>query len=103
MEIEMRAESNRDYNRSDLQSVSNRDQIPDGNISSDQRDHHTHDRKKRGNFLLRQELRSYTPECNPTVGIIFNAIVTLIFLGLGFPMTILSEGMQEYQIDYTGW
>jgi hypothetical protein len=60
-------------------------------------------KKKRGNFLLRQELKSYTPECNPTCGIIFNIVTLLVFAGLGVPMIIFSESVKEYQIDYTKW
>jgi hypothetical protein len=95
MELEMKITSNRE-NRSNIQ-YSNKD-------TPDQLDHKERvERKKRGNFLLRQELSSFTPDCNPTVAIVFNVIVTLVFLGLGFPMILLSEGIKEYQFDYTGW
>ena len=59
--------------------------------------------KKRGNFLFRQELKSYTPECNPTCAIIFNVFTMLIFLALGLPILVYSNSIQEYEINYTDW
>jgi hypothetical protein len=60
-------------------------------------------RKKRGNFLLRQELKSYTPECNPTCGIIFNISIMFVFLALGIPIILFSEQIVEIKKDYTKW
>jgi hypothetical protein len=72
-------------------------------LHSDQNNHIPTEKKKRGNFLFRQELHSFTPECNPTFGIIFNSIAILFFLGLGLPTIILAEANKEYEINYSGW
>jgi hypothetical protein len=57
----------------------------------------------RGNFILRQELNSYTPECNPKCGIIFNIVLALIFIGAGIPIILLANNTHEHIITYTNW
>lgn len=60
-------------------------------------------RPLRGNFIFRQELKSYTPECNSKCGIICNSFLVLIFLSIGLPIVFLSHKIKEYEIDYTYW
>jgi hypothetical protein len=59
--------------------------------------------KKRGNFIVRQELKSYTPECNPRCVIIFNSILILIFCAAGVPIVMFSQSEINYHFDYTDW
>jgi hypothetical protein len=59
--------------------------------------------KKRGNFILRQELRSYTPECNSRCGIIFNLVLLFVFLAAGIPIIYYSKQVVEYIEVYTDW
>jgi len=56
---------------------------------------------KRGNFILRQDLDSYTPECNPKNGILLNLLLLSIFLGAGIPLTYFSNQVIEIKIPYT--
>jgi hypothetical protein len=56
---------------------------------------------KRGNFILRQELNSYNPECNPKCGIIVNTFFTLLFLTIGAPIVYLSKKTIEFKLPYT--
>ena len=56
---------------------------------------------KRGNFILRQELKSYTPECNAKCGIISNFIFMICCLSIGIPSVIYSKQHKEIKIDYT--
>ena len=58
---------------------------------------------KRGNFVLRQELNSYTPECSAKCGIIFNSFLMVIFILAGVPIIICSNSIKEYKIDYSDW
>ena len=58
-------------------------------------------KKKRGNFILRQEINSYTPSCNPKCGIISNFIFMICCLGIGIPQVIYSKKYLEYKINYT--
>jgi hypothetical protein len=55
----------------------------------------------RGNYILRQELNSYTPECNPVCGIIFNSFIFIIFIAIGIVFTYFGELVQELKFDYT--
>ena len=56
---------------------------------------------KRGNFILRQELNSYNPECTPKCGMILNTILTLLFLSIGIPIVYLSKKTLEFKLPYT--
>lgn len=58
---------------------------------------------KRGNFIVRQELSSYTLECNAKCGMIFNMCLIILFLLVGIPIIILSNNTIEYEIPYTDW
>ena len=40
-------------------------------------------REKRGNFIFRQELKSFTPECNAKNALCCNFILVIIFAGAG--------------------
>ena len=57
----------------------------------------------RGNFVLRQELNSYTPECNTKCGIIFNLFLMIFFLAAGVPILVSSHQSEEYYFNYTNW
>ena len=46
---------------------------------------------KRSNFILRQELKSYTPESNAKCGIISNFIFMICCLSIGIPSVIYSK------------
>ncbi len=59
--------------------------------------------QQRGNFILRQELKSYTPECNAKCGIIFNSILMLLFICSGIPILVSSNQSEEYSFKYTNW
>jgi len=59
--------------------------------------------KLRGNFILRQELKSYTPECNTKCGIILNLILMIFFLAAGIPIIVSSNQSEEYYFNYTNW
>lgn len=58
-------------------------------------------RPKRGNFILRQELNAYNPECSPKCGIIFNTFLLVITFSLGIPIIFLSRNTVEFTIPYT--
>ena len=58
-------------------------------------------REKRGNFILRQELNSYNPECNPKCGMIFNLVLTLLFFSVGLPIIFMGKMSIEYRLPYT--
>jgi hypothetical protein len=56
--------------------------------------------KKRGNFILRQELKSFTPGCGPRTSIFCNLLVVLVFCLVGFPIIMLKKNIKEYKISY---
>ena len=56
---------------------------------------------KRGNFILRQELKNYTPECNAKCGIISNFVFMICCLSIGIPLIIYSKNHNEFILDYT--
>lgn len=58
---------------------------------------------KRGNYVLRQELVSYTQECNPKCGVICNIFLTIIFLVVGLPILLMTQNQKEYLFKYTDW
>ena len=57
--------------------------------------------QKRGNFILRQEINSYTPSFNVRCGIITNLVFLIVAVGLGTPMIILANNTNEIRIEYT--
>jgi len=57
----------------------------------------------RGNFILRQELASYTQECNPKCGIICNICLIILFLASGLPVIFWTKNDIEYRQTYTDW
>lgn len=61
------------------------------------------EKKKRGNFIFRQELSSYTPECNPKCGIIFNLILFSILSSIGLFSYFKTKNIFEFKYDYTNW
>ncbi len=58
---------------------------------------------KRGNFILRQELISYTQECSPKFGIICNISLMILFLAAGLPIILLTQNEIEFKQVYTDW
>ena len=56
---------------------------------------------KRGNFILRQELRKINPECSPKCGILVNSVLMVLLLSLGVTILIMSQNILEYKIPYT--
>jgi hypothetical protein len=59
--------------------------------------------KKRGNFLLRQDISNLTLECNFTTAITCNIVLFIIFLILGFPIYNSAARSIEYSLDYSNW
>ena len=59
--------------------------------------------KQRGNFILRQELNDYTPECSIKFAIIFNSILCAVFLILGIPIVLSSENTVKTITQYDAW
>ncbi len=59
--------------------------------------------KKRGNFILRQELKDYTPECNYKCSIFINVLFSIIFLSIGTPIILSSENILETKVQYDTW
>jgi hypothetical protein len=59
--------------------------------------------KKRGNKILRQELESYTFECNPKCAIIFNLSLVFILLATGVPIILLTKDLKEFKFPYSNW
>ena len=51
--------------------------------------------------LLRQELKSYTPECNAKCSIIIDLIVMVSSLSIGIILIYYSKKNTEIEIDYT--
>lgn len=68
-------------------------------------DHNTKKKllKTRGNFILRQEIKSYTPECNAICGIISNLLIALACIAVGIPSVYFSDKAREYTVEYTKW
>lgn len=58
--------------------------------------------KKRGNWLLRQEIKDYTPECTPKFIFFFHLIFGIICLGFGIPIAIKKKS-SYYEIQYDNW
>lgn len=59
--------------------------------------------KERGNFIMRQELKSYTPECSALCGIISNLIIALACIVVGVPSVYYADRVVEYSVEYTKW
>jgi hypothetical protein len=59
--------------------------------------------KKRGNFILRQELKDYTIECTSKVSIFFNILLFLLFMVFGVPIVMSSENIMTTQVRYDRW
>lgn len=57
--------------------------------------------KKRGHFLLRQELNDYTPHLDSKCSLIFMLIVSLGFGGLSFLIFTTVEKSKFYSSDYS--
>jgi hypothetical protein len=58
---------------------------------------------KRGNFILRQELRDYTVECSSKIAIIFNLLLFMLFMMFGVPIVLSSENILVTTVRYDIW
>jgi hypothetical protein len=75
-----------------------------GKVESVIKDYSEIDRsKKRGNFILRQELKNWTIKCSLRFSMIFNFILLFIFFSFGFYISVSSGKVTEYVIQYDGW
>ena len=59
--------------------------------------------KKRGNFILRQELTNLTPECSLKLAIICNSILALLFAAVGAPIIYSRNTTVQYEVEYDVW
>lgn len=59
--------------------------------------------KRRGNFILRQELKDYTLECTSKVSIFINILLFLIFMVFGVPIVLSSENIMYIKVRYDRW
>ena len=57
--------------------------------------------KKRGNFLLRQELKNLTLEPTPLCSMLCNLIVGIIFLSVISPLLKSADDYISYKVEYT--
>ncbi len=57
--------------------------------------------KKRGNFILRQELNNLTLEITPLCSFIFNLSIAILFIIITIPMNKSASKFQEYSTEYT--
>lgn len=71
--------------------------------SSSLKSHSNRDSKPllRGNIVLRQELKSYTPNCNIKFAIFSYVILIILFLAFGLPILIISSKIIEVSMDFT--
>lgn len=59
--------------------------------------------KKRGNFILRQELKNLTIECSIKCSIICNTLMFFVFIIFAIPIIISSNSSIQISLDYTDW
>jgi hypothetical protein len=59
--------------------------------------------RKRGNFILRQELKNLTPEFSLKCSIICNVSMSIIFFIFAIPILTSAKNSIEYSVDYTNW
>lgn len=59
--------------------------------------------KKKPHIILRQELKSLTPNCNIKCAVICNLILIIIFVCFGVPIIVSANSVIEYPVDYTNW
>ena len=57
--------------------------------------------KKRGNFILRQELSNLTLEITPLCSFVFNLSIAILFIIITIPMNKSATKFQEYSSEYT--
>ncbi len=58
---------------------------------------------KRGNFILRQELRDFKREFSIKCSITTNLLIFGLFMLVGIPIIIESKNLLKTQIEYQGW
>jgi hypothetical protein len=59
--------------------------------------------EKRGNFILRQELTTLTPDCNVKCSIICNLVLMIIFFVFGGSIIGSANSVVEVVTEYTNW
>jgi|LauGreDrversion4_2_1035121.scaffolds.fasta_scaffold606822_1 hypothetical protein len=59
--------------------------------------------EKRGNFILRQELTTLTPDCNVKCSLICNLILMIIFFVFGGSIIGSANSVVEVVTEYTNW
>ena len=57
----------------------------------------------RGNFILRQELTTLTPDCNIKCSIICNLTLMVLFLIFGGSIVGSANSIIEVVTEYTNW
>jgi hypothetical protein len=58
---------------------------------------------KRGNFILRQEIKSLTIFCSVKVSILINLFLFIIFISLGIYIIELSNNIKVSYLKYDNW
>jgi hypothetical protein len=59
--------------------------------------------RKRGNFLLRQEIKSWTIECSTKVSLYLNLVLFLIFMFFGVYIAVIASNIIEVELKYDKW
>jgi hypothetical protein len=59
--------------------------------------------QKRGNFILRQELSTLTPDCNVKCSIICNTVLMVVFFMFGGSIVGSANSVIETVSEYTNW
>jgi hypothetical protein len=72
-------------------------------VSKIQENAFPHKSDKLMDIILRQEMESFTPNCNVKCAIICNLILIVLFIVLGASIIASSNGIIEYSVDYTNW
>ena len=54
-------------------------------------------------IILRQQLSSFTPNCNFKCAAIYNSLLICLFITLGIPIIVQGNSVIENSIDYTNW
>jgi hypothetical protein len=66
-------------------------------------DQNSEEVEKRGNFILRQELKTLTPDCNVKCSIICNLILMVVFFVFGGSIIGSANSVVEVVTEYTDW
>lgn len=69
--------------------------------SSSSLESHESETHLRGNVVMRQELKSFTPNCNIRCGVIVYIVLIILFLSFGLPIIIISNRIKTVSLDFT--